>query len=239
MSAGRIIALFAVVFVASLLATAPAWLLRSAVTLPDNVVLAPLQGSLWRGQAEWLQVDGLRVEPLQWRLRPLGLLGGMPLQLSAEYPATLSARLRPGADGITLGASEASATLVQLLDFAELPKLGIDADLALVIDAADWSAGGCRELQGMLSAQNWHGDLDGLDAIGVLRGRLSCDANRLVIDVDPDNAIKLSGRLLLFTDGRYRVDMRMAPPPGELFDSLSQLLGRPRDGRQFILQAQS
>lgn len=239
MSTTRYLLLFAAAFVVSLLATLPAWLLGSWMSLPPGVTLAPLEGSLWRGRSPWLQFDGYRVESLQWRVSPLGLLGGNPLLVSAETPVALRGRLGPDyAGGLSLGDVEASASLAGLMDYLSLPQLGVDADISLQVEEGEFPPEGCEKLSGTLTVERWRGDMEGVDGVGPLVGRLSCDQSRVIVDVNPDNGVKLSGKLILFTDGRYAVDLRAAPPRGALYDTFRQLFGPPRNG-QFVLQTRS
>lgn len=230
--------LFCSAFLLFLLASAPASLLRQIAPLPDGVSVGNLDGTLWRGTTE-LRYQEISLRGLQWSLRPWGLFTGTPLKLSLEQPVSGSTVLGVSGESLLLQNAGFSSSLVTLLDELGYPQLGLDADIAVAIDEADITGGRCAAMSGQVSANNWHGDLEGLAGIGEIQGRLSCDAGRIELKVNPDNGIALSGSVVVFSNGRYTADLKAAPAPGPLFDLFAQLFGRPRDGRQFVLRARS
>jgi len=92
--------------------------------MPQGVTVASLSGTVWQGEARSVQVAGVEVEKIDWRLHPLALIGG---QIAAQVEATnqsdrASAELVLGRDGHI----EAQALAAEL-DAASLAGHGLPA----------------------------------------------------------------------------------------------------------------
>ncbi|MEW9797736.1 type II secretion system protein N [Alteromonas sp. CYL-A6] len=71
-------------FVIFLIAYLPASQVLGRLSLPKNVSVSGISGTLWEGKARLIVANGLPIENLRWSLNPLSLLAG---RISAELNA--------------------------------------------------------------------------------------------------------------------------------------------------------
>ena len=64
-----------------LITSIPATVILSFVTLPDNVKLSSISGTIWSGEASKLKMSGVDLGSIKWELHPLNLIIG---ELSAD-----------------------------------------------------------------------------------------------------------------------------------------------------------
>ena len=64
-----------------LITNIPATVILSSVTLPDNVKLSSISGSIWSGKARQFKISGIDMGSINWELNPLNLIIG---ELSAD-----------------------------------------------------------------------------------------------------------------------------------------------------------
>jgi hypothetical protein len=131
----------AVTFCAGLLAGAPADLLAPALA-SAGLKCRTLEGTVWAGTALGLSAGSLRIDRLQWRLAPTGLLRA---RLQADLVATLggdgfaNGTVAVGPGGVAVRDVTAAASPGALLPAAA--ALGPAAQLQLKVEAVDWRDG--------------------------------------------------------------------------------------------------
>lgn len=131
----------AATFGLGLLAGAPAALLAPALAA-SGLQARSLEGTVWSGSALGLSAGSLRIDRLQWRLAPTGLLRA---RLQADLEATLagdgfaSGTVAMGPGGVAVRDVTGAAPLRALVPAAA--ALGPAAQLQLKVEALDWRDG--------------------------------------------------------------------------------------------------
>ena len=64
-----------------LITNIPATVILSSITLPNNVKLSSISGTIWSGRARKLRISGIDLGSVKWQLHPLNLIIG---ELSAD-----------------------------------------------------------------------------------------------------------------------------------------------------------
>jgi hypothetical protein len=231
--------LYGAVFLFAIPLSFPVRLLAGLITLPDGVVTAELKGSLWSVHLDWVQVGSLRVNDLIVRPSIVGLFSGAPLKLSLTDPLEVSAKVGSTSEGAIVRGLTARTRLDAVRDLLKIPPLGLDASIALAIDEAVIAGDHCQALTGELKLTDFEGNIEGLPQLKAITGELSCDTGRVILTVNPDNALRLSGTAVFSANGHYQVTMQAEPPLGPLFETFVDLLGQPRDGKRFQLNFRS
>lgn len=239
MTIRRALLIYGVVFLLALPLTFPVKLLAGFITLPDGIASAPIRGSLWALHLDWVQAGSLRLHNISARPSLLGFFSGTPLKLSVSEPLAVSAKVGSSDDGARVRQLSADTRFEALRELIAIPPLGFDAAITVLVDEAIVQDGQCQTLVGRLALAEFEGNIAGLAQLGELTADLSCKAGRLVLTVDPDNALRLTGSASFSSDGRYLVNMLAEPPPGPIFETFVDLLGPPRDGKRFQLNFRS
>ncbi len=227
-----------VLLVAALLWRAPAWLVADALHGgADDLQLGAVSGSLWQGSFSHVGSSAVVVRPLHWQFRPLAMLQGRPLSIRFDEPAKVTAQL--GYRDSTLNVYEllAEGRIASVLAATGIPSMGFDGHFSASAVQAGFTAQGCQQLSGELSIEQLSGDVEGLASLGQIHAVLSCEDGTLTISIDENNPQKLRGSITVDRSGLPRGRMQLSPPAGsELYNSLRQFLGRPRNGSDFILR---
>lgn len=231
--------IYGVVFLLALPLTFPVKLLAGLVTLPEGVAISPLKGSLWSARLDWLRLGPLRLNELSARPSLTGLFAGVPIKLSVASPLAVTAKVGSHQDGATIRDLKASVRLERVRELLNIPPLGFDSAIALVVEETVIQGEACQTLDGELRLSDFEGNIEGLSQLKEITGSLTCETGRVVLNVNPDNALRLSGKAIFFANGHYQVTMLAEPPPGPLFETFVDLLGQPRDGRRFQLNFRS
>lgn len=226
-------------FLLFVLAKAPAWLLVDAVKgrLP-GLVPGPASGSIWAGNIQALNYQQFALGDLAWRVRPAALVGGSPLAVSVGSPLQLKANLGV-VDGQRLVLDKVSARgdIGPLLEASGLPTMGFSGNFSLLLDSATLGPRGCEAAAGQLIIADVQGDVPGIAELGTLAAKLSCSGGALQLTLDENNPARVRGTLTLSGNGRTRGQVMLSPPPGsELFLSLRDFLGAPRNGKDFVIR---
>jgi len=152
MSRNRTLALAgALVFCLALVTAAPARLLSFALG-PVGASVQGLEGTVWSGQARTLAVLGLRLEQVQWQLRPARLLRG---ELAADVEATLPGGFLRGQLFRQLGGASGARNLeggapLRWLAPGSAAMTGGDTQLSVRLDALELKDGWIRTAVGSL-----------------------------------------------------------------------------------------
>lgn len=72
---------FAALYLTFLIANLPASIVLSNITLPNNVVLTAVSGTIWSGRAQRINVTSIDIGTVDWKLSPFSLIFG---ELSAD-----------------------------------------------------------------------------------------------------------------------------------------------------------
>uniref|UniRef100_A0A486XPW4 Type II secretion system protein N n=1 Tax=Rheinheimera sp. BAL341 TaxID=1708203 RepID=A0A486XPW4_9GAMM len=216
--------------------TPAAWWVKLA-TLPPQLQLGAVSGSLWRGEVSALQYEKLSFGRLSWQLNGWALLTGK-LQLvltggSAQNPALpyIKGVVSYGFSGATLNDTMLSMPVQPLIPMLPLP-MPVDASGALVLDIAEFSQGQpwCNALQGNASWQDARlqtptGTWLELQS---LFGSLSCDNGTVVLTTDGNNLLGLDIKAVVNAE-QLLVNGSLKPAPGmpEEVHQAMQFLGRP------------
>ncbi len=229
-----------VFFLICILWRAPAWVAMDLLTpqLPRGLSLGQASGSVWRGQLASVQFQNIEIRQLQWRLQILKAISGAPLAVSLKHPAEL--RVELGIDTerrIHLNTLTADAQLDKLLHVAGLPHMGFRGAL-LAHASAVFSAQGCESLQGDVKLRRLDSDLTGFESIAPVAAILSCQGRSVSLKIDENNAANIRGAVTLpLNGGKPRGGITISPEPGsELFLSLQDFMGRPRNNKDFIIR---
>ncbi len=239
MTVKRALILYCVVFVLALPLTFPVHLIAGFISLPEGVASAAPKGSLWSVHLDWVQAGSLRVNNLRARPSIVGLFQGAPLKLSIAEPVALAAKVGDAEGGAIVRDLEAVTRLDAVRDMLNIPLLGVDASIILTIEEGRVAGSNCQALAGQLELSDFAGNIEGLPQLKAITGTLSCEAGRVVLTVNPDNSLRLSGTAVFSANGHYQVNMVAEPPSGPLFETFMDLLGQPRDGKRFQLNFRS
>ena len=227
-----------VVFVIFLLVKAPVWLVSDQVVKNvPGLELGGVDGSLWHGHVQSLNYQGITAQSLNWDLQVLGFLGGWPLTVSVEQPLTLQAELGLAENQqLKVRRLKANGDIAPLLIAAGLPTMGFEGQYSAMIDSAVLGPNGCQTVVGEFTVSGLRGDVDGIDMLGSIPAVLACRGNALQISIDGNNPAKVRGQLRIPFNGRVSGRVTLTPPPSSaLHTSLQQFLGRPKNGKDFIL----
>ena len=239
MSRLRLISAGLLVFLAFLLWRAPAWLVTDRVidAVPE-LRLGQTKGTLWSGELDQVAYQGIHVAAVGWRFRPLGLISGLPLHVSAAAPAKVSANLGSGGGGkLRITDLDIEGDIATLLGAAGLPTMGFGGRYSGNVDEALISTSTCEAISGRLVLESLQGDVAGIEKVAPVVAQISCQGGAVVVQIDEANTMRVRGTLRLRIGGAVNGQVVLSPPPGsELFSSLSQLMGRPRNGKDFLLR---
>ncbi|MGB1543491.1 MAG: type II secretion system protein N [Spongiibacter marinus] len=225
-------------FIVGVVWRAPAWLLSDvAGEQLAGVELGVAKGSLWRGEFSHVGVQGVTLRGVSWQLSPLQSFSGKPLALSVAEPANVSLTAGVKGDALLISGLTATGRLAPVLEAIQVPAMGFDGVFNAQASEASLTAQGCQSLTGNVEIGQLSGDIDGLESLGQIRAEVSCDAGRLRIVIDEANPHRLRGTVTLDARGVPRGQISLTPPPqSDIYRSLSQMFGRPRNGKDFTLR---
>lgn len=225
-------------FITGLLSRAPAWVVSDiARAQAPDVELGVASGTLWQGRLSHVAVQGLLLRDVQWQLGAQSVFASEPLRISLAEPAQVDLSLGVAGEVLRISALQAKGRIAPMLDALQIPAMGFDGAFNADISAASLSAQGCESLSGEVFLEQLSGDIRGLDALGRIRASLGCESGRVTVSIDDSNPLQLRGKVSVGPDGVPRGKISLTPPPqSEVYRSLSQMFGRPRNGKDFILQ---
>lgn len=229
-------------FIIFAIAYMPAIHLIGRVTLPKNVSISQVSGTVWSGKAQRVVINGLPVNNLSWELSPLALL-----------TATLSADIKGGnlrnSDDIAFTGNVATSLLsLKQLDAHDLiVYLPVDRVLAQVNLPLPVNAGGrfkvkldevsmgetCQQLSGTgdwlnATVAGTQGPID----FGTYSAKLRCEGDDIGILVSEPNLLGLSMDAVvapnlkrITVEGKFKPDDSL---PNEVHQA-SRFFGQPDD----------
>jgi general secretion pathway protein N len=220
----------------TLLLTPASWWLKLA-SLPPQLQLGQINGTLWQGSISGVRYQQLETDMLRWQLNGWALLTAklqFDLQSgSMQNPQQpyISALASYGISGAQLSKALLKVPVSQILPLLNLP-LPIDASGDLALDVTEFSQGQpwCQSLSGQASWQdarlqtpngNWL-------ELHSLFGELSCADGTVVLTTDGNNVLGLDIKAVinaeqLLVNGTLKPDDAM---PKEVHQAM-QFLGKP------------
>ena len=168
----------------------------------------------------------------------MGIFSGLPLAIAVTEPVTGEGNIGIGSDEtLHLQSVSVDGQLERLLNAMNFPSMGFDGGITLVLDEAKINAGGCQSLSGTLTLNSLSGDVEGVESIAPVNAALRCENKRIVLDIDENNSAKVRGVVRISVKGQMNGQLLLTPDPGTpLFKSLTQFMGRPSNGKDFVLR---
>ncbi len=205
--------LFFGVFLLSLLVMTPATYVASILEEEvDGLTLYGVEGTLWSGEMQALEIEGVVLENIEWSLSPLALLFG-----NAQLHMTSSSDGLQGGGVVEIGLLSHEITLydtvVQLPVEKYAPQLGLadfdlTGELELNLNQLRYQQGVIYGLSGLLV---WHqAGISGALALGVLQAEFTQQDGVLeAVLSDREGPVKLDGELSLQSSGHYQFKSRL------------------------------
>lgn len=182
-----------VVFIGFLIISMPARFVLQFADLPAGVQIGGLSGSVWRGEVDTLRADEILLRDVQWRVRPLQLLGGR-LQLDVVIDEHVE-NLVVGEGTLTISSARMSvndmvleARLTDLAAYAPQPSpFPLRGDVQLYIAQFELGQPACSHTQGrvellggaMQVGQTW-------EDLGDLQATLGCEEGWVTGELQPN-----------------------------------------------------
>lgn len=239
----KLVILFVVVYVLTLVVMLPARFAVSLAPLPAGVNLHHVQGSVWRGRVGQVVTPDLTLHDISWQVRPwhvLTLNGVVDVQLARHDLNPLAGSARVIASPSTVQVIDARFTG----DLAELLNLSpVSSPIALrgpvILQLNEYVVGQpvCEILDGEVQGFDLQGEFNRRwQPLGDYTVRMGCAEGRLLVQMPRDNLLGLSVDGTVSPQG---VDLRIgiAPRPGapEGLAELLAWLGNPdAEGRRYF-----
>jgi general secretion pathway protein N len=225
-----------VVYFIFLIVKLPAVHVLSKIQLPKEISVSGISGTVWEGQAQRAQANGLPINNLNWSLSFFPLLLG---EISADIKAgnirdidQISATGHVSVSGQRLQADDLLAYVPANLMISQLP-LPIPIQAAgrfkVQLDEVDYEAG-CQQFTGKgqwLNA-NYTGTTGAID-LGSFNADLSCENGSIVVDVKQPNSFGLTAKTVIPANMKFAVTGRFKPEanlPQEVHQA-AQFFGKP------------
>lgn len=215
------------------------WTLPAAVVLPRLVTGTPaalggIEGTLWRGSAATLVVDGFPVYALRWRVEPRGLLRA---RLQAQVEGRLDEGFIRGRVGyspvggrLQVENAQGATRLARLAGPAGFT--GADGNLSLQLELLVLEAGWPTRLSGRLGVGGLSIQELARQPLGDFEASFRLDGEEIVADLaDIAGMLELQAQLKLTRELRWDLQGEVAPradAPAGLREAIS-MLGPPDD----------
>ena len=207
---------------------------------PPGVALAGIDGTVWRGRASEADVSGVYLRNLEWRVRPLALLGGtLALSVTADTAGGfVESDVGLGTGGrIALSDTRAALSLQSLQDALAMPglagKLNARFERVEVRDGLPVAAVGIVEVEDLLAPLVDRGPLGGY------RAEFFTQESGVLASVeDTDGLVDLAGSLQISSDRTIQFIAQIAAKnttPAHLREQM-KFLGTPNSRGQYELR---
>jgi general secretion pathway protein N len=209
-----------VVYFIFLIVKLPAVQVLSKIQLPKGVSVNGVSGTIWEGQAQRAQANGLPVNDLNWSLSFFPLLLG---EISADIKAgnirdttQISATGHINVSGQRLQANSLLAYIPTNLVINLLPlPIPIQADgrFKVQLNEVDYAAG-CQTLVGTgqwLNAS--YTGATGTVELGNFDTDLGCQDGSVVVDVKQPNSFGLTAKAIIPVNMKFKIEGRFKPDP--------------------------
>lgn len=220
----------------ALVLTPASWWLK-LVSVPPELQLGKVSGTLWQGDIAAVRYQQLQLNEVSWNFKPLALFSGK-LQFavnsgSLQDPAMpyVSALASYGFGGVAVSDALVKLPVAQLVPLLPLP-LPVAASGELVLDVVQFNQGQprCTVLAGNSSWQNarLQTPTGSWLELQSLFGQLRCDNGTVVLETDGANILGLQVKAVVnaeqvLVNGTLKPDASM---PQEVHQAM-QFLGKP------------
>lgn len=234
-------AIFLTLYSVFVIALMPANWLVGQITLPKNVSVAGVDGTIWQTKISQVMVDDIVINKVQSSLSFFSLL-----TLNPKLDISFGDALINGPEGhlqlsglladITIENAEISVAASLISDTLDLP-IDVVAHEQIQVNIEEFVAGTpiCNALDGNLNWQN--AAITALDekvALGKLAAKLSCEKGELIAEVDPKNNLGLMYKAQIKQGGHFSGSGYLTPGqnfPEQLKGALSFLGRADKKGR--------
>jgi general secretion pathway protein N len=203
-----------VVFIVSAVVHLPASVIVKMVTLPNNIQLNGISGSVWRGQISHVQLPEVSLGKVAWQIDPSELIQGK-IQANFRFGEHSSIQAR-GKGTFTLSPSVTSLSHFSLsmpvASFSPWLKTPLPISVAgnLSVLISDYQFDGnlfCSTISGQA---NWTGaQIDVISSalqVDNVKAQLHCDNQKIVADVEQQSQqVSSQFTLTLTAPNRYQV----------------------------------
>lgn len=212
-------------FMFFLVAKMPANQVISRVTLPENISVTGVSGTLWNGNATQLLYNGLQVLDVNWHLDFLPLLIGRA-SLSIDAGSTrnpesiaFNGEVALSRNHLSINDGTLFAPAPLLLAQVQLPlPVSAKGRVKVEIDALEYANEGCETLMGKGFWLN--GEVAGLQeqiALGNFEATLYCDNGPVEVTTNPENSLNMASTVTIHHNGKFALTGKFKPE-----DSLSK-----------------
>ncbi|WP_113907198.1 type II secretion system protein N [Aliidiomarina celeris] len=241
------LSLAVVVFLCSLVVKFPARVALALAPMPATVKVQQVEGTIWRGTAETVQLNGQFFHGISWQISPLALFTGrlaVDVQLANRNgnPLAGNASLALSFGGMRVENGRFSGDLGRVGRWLEVPDLiPLRGDLVIGIDEYQWGQPVCETLQARAAAfevstrigSQWH-------ALGDYTLNLGCnEQGQAQVSMPTDNMLGLSVAGS-FAPGNVNLQVEMLPTrqaPSAIHDLL-RLVGQPNSQGRYSFRFQ-
>ena len=226
-------------FLVCLVVATPAWIVRDIIVKQQPAMaVGNVSGRVWRGELDVVQYQGITLSGIRWTLNPIGLISGVPLAIAVNEPVQGEGDVGIGREQtLQLRNVNVEGQLARLLNAMNFPSMGFDGGISLALQEAKINATGCISIVGTMTLNALSGDIEGVDSIAPVTASLSCENKRIVLAIDENNSAKVRGTVRISVNGQMNGQLMLSPAPATpLFNSLTQFMGRPANGKDFILR---
>ncbi|WP_133405268.1 type II secretion system protein N [Parashewanella tropica] len=224
------------VYLIFLVVLMPASVVLRFVTLPPQVKINGVDGSIWHGSIDTVQAYGRQAEQVEWQIHPLSLLTGA-LNLDVNVGNRNSAIY--GKTNLTLTPSTVKVMDLMLqtdsqtvIGKARLPfRSEVAGEINLSVSEFAYGQPWCERLSGHLQLHNLEvNNQFGDFPFGSFRLGMDCDQGDVIVTTtEKDNQIGVSGRLWLKANAQVQLQAKIKPTnnmPANVRDNLN-FLGQP------------
>lgn len=227
-----------------LLVTLPATVVLTFVTLPNQLSLTQVTGTIWKGHIQQVEYNRQTLEELDWEIELLPLLTGA-LEVDLRFGDGVDTLQGQGTVGVSFSGVyvhdvTASASSEWILAASNMPlPISTTGRVKLDIDEFEPGAPWCNTLTGQV---NWSNagieSLLGNIDLNKPSAKLSCTDGELIAKIKQSSSqLKLSGTAKLQAMGKYTFDGVLVPT-AELPESVRsnlRYIGRPNNNGEYQL----
>ena len=236
---GRLIAVGIVALIIGLLTAFPARIAYQWFA-PPGVSLESISGSVWSGHVAQAEIEGLYLQDLSWRFKPLGVFSGNLAYAIEATPVSgfINATVLLGVTStIRVEDLQASLPLQSFERVARMPGLrgnvNLQFDRIVVKDGLPVAANGELAVANLVAPLIYRGSIGGYRAEFFTQ-----DTGVLASVVDTDGVVDLAGSFEIAADRSYQFLGQLAPKAETPADLQSQMrfLGTPNDRGRYELR---
>jgi len=207
-----------VAYASFLIGTLPAELALSYVSLPTNITINQVEGTVWQGEAKLISVNNIEVKDVRWNTSVVALLTGSA-QVYVEFGRGKNSLRGSGelgyssagayAQDLTVSASSEWLVAASNVPLPVTTKGSVKLTIAEMQQGQPW----CEQLDGQLSWSNAAIEsLLGNVEIDSAVANLTCDNGAIVANIkQSSNQLKLSGIAKLENKGKYTLSAVLVP----------------------------